>query len=350
MFHIGRANQSDTRTATIYGVNLGGWLVLEKWITPSLFKGTAAEDEYTFCAEADESRRRAITEFRKSFITLSDFRWLQEHGIGAVRLPVGYGVFGDAPPYLRTIEYVDNVFDWALQTGLKVVLDMHAAPGSQNGKQESGRIGEVGWHKDPENIFATLRVLERLAERYGKREALLGIELLNEPGGAIPRRVLLRYYRAAYRMIRDKCGDRIWVIFSDGFKPRRWKRQLGAPGYSNVYIDTHQYQIYTPRDHRLDIYGHIKKTLTNVAGMLRKMSRYHPVIVGEWSMALNEKSLKSFTPEQMAMARSVYGGAQRIVYEGMAAWFYWTYKTEDRGPWNFRAALERGWLAPIGQR
>ena len=31
------------------GVNLGGWLALEKWITPSLYAGVQAEDEYTLC-------------------------------------------------------------------------------------------------------------------------------------------------------------------------------------------------------------------------------------------------------------------------------------------------------------
>ena len=32
----------------VKGVNLGNWLVLEKWMSPSLFDGTTAEDEYIF--------------------------------------------------------------------------------------------------------------------------------------------------------------------------------------------------------------------------------------------------------------------------------------------------------------
>jgi glucan 1,3-beta-glucosidase len=32
------------------GVNLGGRLLLERWMTPSLFEGTNAEDEYAFMA------------------------------------------------------------------------------------------------------------------------------------------------------------------------------------------------------------------------------------------------------------------------------------------------------------
>ena len=30
----------------VNGVNLGNWLVLEKWMCPGLFAGTTAEDEY----------------------------------------------------------------------------------------------------------------------------------------------------------------------------------------------------------------------------------------------------------------------------------------------------------------
>ena len=35
----------------IRGVNLGGWLVLEKWMTPSLFEGLNATDETSFRVE-----------------------------------------------------------------------------------------------------------------------------------------------------------------------------------------------------------------------------------------------------------------------------------------------------------
>ena len=37
----------DTPTTRLRGVNLGGWLVLEKWMTASLFDGLEATDETT---------------------------------------------------------------------------------------------------------------------------------------------------------------------------------------------------------------------------------------------------------------------------------------------------------------
>ena len=40
------------------GVNLGNWLVLEKWMSPELFDGTSAEDEVHGRGNADAGRRR----------------------------------------------------------------------------------------------------------------------------------------------------------------------------------------------------------------------------------------------------------------------------------------------------
>ena len=36
--------QSFNKGKKVRGVNLGGWLVLEKWMTPSIFEGLNAVD------------------------------------------------------------------------------------------------------------------------------------------------------------------------------------------------------------------------------------------------------------------------------------------------------------------
>jgi hypothetical protein len=45
----------------IRGVNVGNWLVLEKWMSPKLFEGTDAEDEFYLCADLDEAEPRPGT-------------------------------------------------------------------------------------------------------------------------------------------------------------------------------------------------------------------------------------------------------------------------------------------------
>ena len=71
---------TDTMNNTfLRGVNLGGRLLLEKWMTPSLFAGTEAIDEYTFMQTPGAAKK--IDEYRRTFITESDFKWLAEHGV-----------------------------------------------------------------------------------------------------------------------------------------------------------------------------------------------------------------------------------------------------------------------------
>ena len=52
-----------------------------------------------------------------------------------VRIPVPHFIFGDDPvycePYVPCIEYLDKAFDWAEETGLSILIDLHTAPESQ---------------------------------------------------------------------------------------------------------------------------------------------------------------------------------------------------------------------------
>lgn len=331
-------------TTPLRGVNLGGWLVLEKWMTPSLFASQSATDEYTFCEQAGKSEFKKLQKFRDSFITEADFKWLHKQGIGAVRLPVGYWVFGDEPPYQGTIKYVDKVFDWATKHNIKVLVGLHGAPGSQNGWDHSGRSGVIGWHTDPANIPKTLSVIERLARRYGKHQQLLGISLLNEPKPSVPKKVLMDYYQQAYAIVRRHCGSEAWVVIHDNFRPRRWRRELRSPGYQNVYIDTHHYQCFSKRDKRHDIAWHLKRATTALPRQLQKLGSYHPVIVGEWSLALDRASIGKLNDAQDDALRRAYAAAQLLAYSHTRAWFFWSYKTEKGGAWSYLDSVERGWL------
>lgn len=43
------------------------------------------------------------------------------------------------------LAYIDKAFQWGLKNGIAILLDMHAAPGSQNGNPNSSPevIGQV---------------------------------------------------------------------------------------------------------------------------------------------------------------------------------------------------------------
>ena len=153
----------------IKGVKLGNWLVLEKWMSPGLFAGTTAEDEYYLPTQLPREVYEArIKTHRAEYITERDFTRIKAMGMNTVRIPVPYFIFGDREPFIGCVEELDCAFNWAERYGLKILIDLHTAPDSQNGFDNGGISGVCKWSQEPEEVEFELTVLERLAQRYGK--------------------------------------------------------------------------------------------------------------------------------------------------------------------------------------
>ncbi|MCO6057592.1 glycoside hydrolase family 5 protein [Pseudomonas sp. MOB-449] len=354
------------------GVNLGGWLVLEKWMTPSLFEGLQATDETTWCAEMGAHAPERLRQHWNSFITRDDFVWLHERGINAVRIPVGHWIFGPDYPYHAKygesrhpfveggIEVLDRAFAWAAELQIRIVLDLHAAPGCQNGFDNGGIKDVCEWHTDAQYREHSLKVLERLAERYHREPALHAIEVLNEPRWDVPTDYLKSYNQDAYQRIRRYCdADRVSVVFHDGF--RDYEQYLGfmqPPEFANVVFDIHRYQCFERGDIDSDIYTHIHKASgqwkTEADGIIQRLGI--PTYCGEWSLGLDLKvvslwaegpfnhALENMDRFQQDIAYRGYAAAQLLTYEKYLGWFFWSYKTETTPAWCFRECVQRGWL------
>jgi glucan 1,3-beta-glucosidase len=160
-----------TTATKVRGVNLGGWLVLEQWITPSTFdqwaNGSGVVDEYTYFQALGQSEATSrLTQHWNTWITQAAFQSIAAAGLNHVRIPIGYWALNPLPsdPYIQgQLPILDNVIGWARQAVLKVILDLHggmfrghfhtnttsanpySAPGSQNGPDNSGRYGHVDW-------------------------------------------------------------------------------------------------------------------------------------------------------------------------------------------------------------
>ena len=368
--------QSTTSTSPVRlrGVNLGGWLVLEKWMTPSLFEGLAATDETTWCAELGRGAPARLRSHWDRFITREDFAWLAEAGINAVRIPVGHWVLGPPYPYHPKygadphpfveggIEIVDRALAWATESGLGVVLDLHAAPGCQNGFDNGGIMNVCEWHTRAEYLDHSVELLGRLAARHRSTASLRGIEVLNEPRWDVPTGLLEGYYRRAYAAIRAHCPPgRVAVVFHDGFRSHRdFQHLFATAGFENVLFDVHRYQCFERSDIDMDIHGHLHK-----AGVLwrdeadtiqRELGV--PAIAGEWSLGLDlevvslwaqgpfNHALDRMDAFQEDVALRAYGAAQLLAFEHYRGWFFWSYRTETTPAWSFRDAVERGWLPP----
>ncbi|OQW76032.1 MAG: glucan 1,3-beta-glucosidase [Proteobacteria bacterium ST_bin11] len=354
------------------GVNLGGWLVLEKWMTPSLFDGLNARDETSWCVELGSEAQTRLKRHWRNFITRADFAWLAEIGINAVRIPVGYWLFGADYPHHHSfgasrypfivggVDILDSAFDWAEEFGLRIVVDLHAAPGCQNGFDNGGIQDVCEWHTQEAYIDYSLETLERLARRYGKRGALHGIQVLNEPRWDLGTDLLRRYTTAAYGRIRCYCPpERVAVVFHDGFRSfREYAGFLQPPEHSNVIFDIHRYQCFVPEDVDRDIYQHLQKVVCDWKAEADEIicELGLPTYVGEWSLGLDAKIAALWaqgpfdhTDSEMGdlqfnIACRGYAAAQLAVFEKYLGWFFWSYKTETMPQWSFRECVERGWL------
>ena len=338
------APRKDSTNSKLHGVNLGGWLVLEKWMVPDVYRGTDARDEYSLCLALGGKAKERLDRHRGTFITAADFRWIKDCGLNTIRLPVGYWALEAPEPFVECGRFIDFALDQCQKNNLKLLLDLHGAPGSQNGWDHSGRSGPINWPKDPKNIQETLQVLESFSEEYGKHPALFGIELLNEPSSQIPIEILQKFYQDAYVRLHKHLNTEVAVVFHDSFRPLAWKNFMQKPAFSNVILDTHLYQCFSDADRERTAIQQLEFALSRKA-VLDEMQREElPTIVGEWSLALPGTTMHGLLPLQISSVKRGYANTQLLNYEGTRGWFFWSYKLEEPSEWNFRSCVEHGWM------
>ena len=378
----------------IKGVNLGNWLVLEKWMLPEMFEGTGAEDEVWLNRKMNPAElKEKMKEHRDTFITEQDFAFIKEQGIWLLRIPVPYFIFGDRPPFNGCVEYLDKAFDWAEKYGLQILIDLHTVPGSQNGYDNGGLTGVCKWCKNPEEVEFSLTVLERLAKRYGQRQGLYGIEVLNEPisflvyatapstgkavdkeeakgSGYVPLPFLENFYRNAYRRLRKILPENKTIVFHDGFRLRHWGKFFRKEHMKNVVLDTHIYifamESFVPI-HMPWVYQIYIKSQQR---LIERIQRDVPVVVGEWCICnkyaekavsgksaekSSDRSAQAAAQDELRKKRYLEIAAMQLqAWESGAGWIYWSYqfKPNRKEPldekwkesWDFSRCVENGWI------
>lgn len=389
------------------GVNLGGWLSLEPWITPSLFDyplSMGIIDEWTLVTYLGDSAASTLEKHYSTFITEDTFKAIAAAGLDHVRIPFSYWAVTtyDADPYLfRTSwRYLLRAIEWARKYGLRVNLDLHGLPGSQNGWNHSGRWGTIGWLNGTDgdtNAQRSLDVHDRLSKFFGQdryKNIISHYGLANEP-----RMVLLdsskviSWTENAYKMVR-KNGVQGIVVFGDGFMGlENWQGRM--TGYDTMALDVHQYVIFN--ENQID-FSHQKKVQYACDGWTKQTQQsmdtstgYGPTLFAEWSQAdtdcakhltnvgwgnrwegtLNtgDATTSILTPrcptknKQCSCASAnadpskwsaeykqflrMFAEAQMHSFEKGWGWWYWTWKTESAPQWSYEAGLKAGILPPL---
>lgn len=391
------------QTMYIKGVNLGNWLVLEKWMSPALFDGTTAEDEYhlplQLSPEVYEARMKI---HRSEYITERDFAAIKKIGLNAVRIPVPYFIFGDRPPFIGCIEELDKAFGWAEKYGIKILIDVHTVPYSQNGFDNGGLCGVCKWSQKPEEVEYVLDLIEKLAVRYGDRKGLLGIEPLNEPvtepmwslmnvperykaedpemaAGTAPNTIefIQDFYLKAYDRIREYVDDDKYVVFHDAFRLDDWKVFFSDNDLKNVILDTHQYLMLAEiMGCKQTLNGYIEYIQENYAAKIAEIQEYVDVICGEWCLfnsyatgidtkggqtVLNgmdySDNTETLSAEKKKHLYEQLANAQLAAWANGSGFFYWSYKLlldtvhepnwTGWDCWDLGKSFDQGWFPQV---
>lgn len=243
----------------IRGVNVGGWFSLEPFITPSFFSKYSYKDnvvdEYTLSKKLAPNAAQYLEKHYATFINEQSFREIRDAGLDHVRIPYSYWLVKtyDDDPYVERVgwRYLLRAIEYCRKYGLRVKLDMHGAPGSQNGWNHSGRQGSIAWLEGADgtkNGNRAHEIHEQLAtffaqDRYKSVVTIYG--LANEPMMLkLDVEAVINWNTKAISIIRKSGLKDAKIAFADGFlNLGKWKTIMQDVD-DNLLLDTHQYTVF----------------------------------------------------------------------------------------------------------
>ncbi|EPQ56515.1 glycoside hydrolase [Gloeophyllum trabeum ATCC 11539] len=381
----------------IYGVNLGGWLVTEPFIVPSLYeKYPKAVDEWTLseamAADTANGGLSQLEDHYKTFITEEDFAQIAGAGLNFVRIPLPYWAIetrGDEP-YLAKVcwTYFLKAIRWARKYGIRINLDLHSLPGSQNEWNHSGRMNDVNFLNGPMGIANAqrsldyIRIIAEFISQDQYKDVVVMFGITNEPEEAIfGLDNLQRYYLQAYNNVRLASGigegKGPMISYHDAFLPlTQWAGFMS--GADRIMLDDHPYICFGGQSAAPISSYATTPCKTWGANMNTSMSAFGMTAAGEFSNAvtdcgkwLNGVGLGARYDGTFAGSTAVgdcdtwtnwpawddtmKSGIKQFALASMDAlqnWFFWTWKignsTEtgkvESPAWSYQLGLQNGWM------
>ena len=414
----------------IRGVNIGGWLLAERFITPYLFAVNSCHLQGDLCwypgqvgapknailcsaecepvttvstsdSNADfkprishhfegypideltlgqafvqkEIGQKYMERHWDTFVTREDLVRLKEAGVTHMRVPMSYWIRGDIQEGESWIPgawpYFVRFAKWSREIGLEIWADLHGAPGSENGFDNSGHYEGSptceGWQSSAENVQRTLDIIKDIADglvEEGLNDVVTGFGVLNEPFSCELGN-LQRYYDDAFEIVRSTMGADTAIFVGDNFYGGQFNTGFwtDTDTHYNTYLDTHPYHVFfekgrafTPKQHIAYTCRHTFAEVTaccwDDAPANTIPSKGISRIIGEWSAAYDvlptalapaimtaiaENGVapylnRTLSPERHGFMRN-FVEAQMVTYESditgvSSGWLFWNFKME----------------------
>ena len=287
--------------------------------------------------------------FRDNFIQESDFANVADLGAQVIRLPFHYQT---------PIKYLMRAVDWAAKYNLKIILDLHAAPGAQNYDWHSDSMGKALLWESNANQEKVFVLWEKLAAQFKDNPAILGYDLLNEPVvyGNDAHAKIIRFYQTLIKRIR--AIDQEKTLFLEG---NIWSQQidfLSGLIDKNISISVHSYE---PFDYALNVTPGLKfpgpcpRTVWDESELRKHLEKYYAfanknktsIFVGEFGI-----NWRGGYCGELVWLKTMFGCLNDFNF----SWTYWTYKGvagyvfpdgllrhNGNGPYVRRADSIKGW-------
>ena len=330
------------------GINAGQILLQEGWMSPFALEPLKNEDG-SFVTDADgnlqypefsEEQFRAglkanpnladrdledlMQYYYSCFFTEEDFRIIREElHFNVIRLPFYYlNILNEdlsVKEEADAFSYLDWFIGQAAAQELYVILDLHGAPGSQNGYEHSGAAERTaGLWTNQENLDATVALWQAVARHYTETRPDLGAwiasyDLMNEPvypGSNGTTGECWDFFDTLYDAVRAE-GDN-HVITMEGCWDFAALPDPESYGWENVQYEYHWYNWW---------HQWLPSELFYAYQDVTNLGRDYdiPVLIGEFTAFENQEN---------------WAGMLELFDRRGYNWTIWNYKTTVTGWWT----------------
>jgi aryl-phospho-beta-D-glucosidase BglC (GH1 family) len=309
-----RIKNARGELVSLYGTNLGGWLVHESWMSPL---AGVPDDSHMISTLAQRfgaaTAQMLIDTYQNTWLEPDDFAKIAAEGLNVVRIPIYYLNVMDASGNWKR-DAANNIdfsrMDWAVkqaaQHGVYSIIDLHGVPGSQNGWEHSGlTTGSPSFFQDTNAQAIALKFWTEYAKHYAHNSFVAGYDLLNEPNAATGE-TLWGFYDRAIAAVRAVDPDHIIFLES----PWRWDQLPNPAGrWTNVIYSNHNYQ-WMNNDQIGVMRGFVDGIMNDANSHFPTYKV--PLLIGEFTL--------------FGLMDSWTYGLNRFAEQGGINWTMWSYK------------------------
>ncbi|HTD23530.1 MAG TPA: ricin-type beta-trefoil lectin domain protein [Terriglobales bacterium] len=242
---------AGSQIVQLQGVNLGGWFIMEKWMSP--LTSDSETDTYTVMKTLDNrfgvsQEQSLINTYQQSWITTQDLDNIAALGFNVIRVPVWYGQFYNLNNISNSGWRSDafNELDWvvsnAAQRGIYTIIDMHGVVGGQSKSDDTGRGGQNQYWTNSNDQGNTAWMWWQIASHYKGNANVAGYDLINEPTGAPNNSAVINAYNSLYKTVRSVDPNHM-IIMEGTWGQWNWSMlpNPSSQGWTNVMYEMHSY-------------------------------------------------------------------------------------------------------------